>query len=205
MRPHLAFVFLIGCGGTSGDIGADPDSGQPDAGGVPTADGGDDDATTNGDAGTDAPPPDAGPVMCAKASKYKTAFFGNLHQHTMNSLDAFSFGTRARPADAYLFAKGQTQITIGAATNEPAGPTVTIDRPLDFLAVTDHSEWMGTLQGCLDPASGYYDLPDCARVRSSDPVDETWTFAHIGALYNELCSATSQFQAQCAAEQRSVW
>src|SRR5262252_4067835 len=183
MRPHLAFVFLIGCGGTSGDIGADPDSGQPDAGGVPTADGGDDDATTNGDAGTDAPPPDAGPVMCAKASKYKTAFFGNLHQHTMNSLDAFSFGTRARPADAYLFAKGQTQITIGAATNEPAGPTVKIDRPLDFLAVTDHSEWLGIVAGCNDPSSPYYSSTDCQTVRSTRALDQDATFAKMPQLY----------------------
>src|SRR5438067_2227876 len=71
-------------------------------------------------------------------SKYKTAFFGNLHQHTMSSLDAFTFGTRSSPADAYLFAKKQKSIQIGTGTNAPAGPTVTIDRPLDFLAVTDH-------------------------------------------------------------------
>jgi hypothetical protein len=138
-------------------------------------------------------------------SKYKWPFFGDLHLHTGHSLDAYSFGTRALPNDAYLFAKKQETITLASGSNSPMGPTVEIDRPLDFLAVTDHSEWMGTLQGCLDPASAYYDLPDCARVRSSDPLDEIWTFAHLGALYNELCSTSSQYQAQCAAEQRSVW
>src|SRR5262249_45451940 len=67
-------------------------------------------------------------------SKYKTAFFGNLHQHTGYSLDAYTFGTRASPDDAYLFAKQQTSIQVGAATSSGPGPTVTIDRPLDFLA-----------------------------------------------------------------------
>src|SRR5262245_36367225 len=71
-------------------------------------------------------------TLCSSAnggvarSKYKNAFFGNLHQHTMNSLDAYSFGTRASPADAYLFAKQQTSIQVGVGSSSP-GPTVEID------------------------------------------------------------------------------
>jgi uncharacterized protein DUF3604 len=137
-------------------------------------------------------------------SKYKWPFFGDLHLHTAHSIDAYSFGTRALPSDAYLFAKKLETITLASGSRSP-GPTIEIDRPLDFLAVTDHSEWMGLLQGCLDPASGYYDLPDCARVRSSNPLDEAWVFQHIRDLYTELCGPSSEFQAECLAEQRSVW
>jgi hypothetical protein len=138
-------------------------------------------------------------------SVFKWPFFGDLHLHTAHSLDAYSFGTRALPSDAYLFAKQQAALTLGSGSNSLVGPTVQIDRPLDFLAVTDHSEWMGVVQGCLDPSSSYYDLPDCATVRSSDPADEHWTFSNMETLYNELCSSSSQYQAECAANQRSVW
>jgi hypothetical protein len=205
MRPHLVYVLLVACGGSSGgDSGGDPDSGTPGGGDASAAEGGTDDATA-GDAGSDGASPDAGPAICPAASKYKTALFGNLHQHTMNSLDAFSFGTRARPADAYLFAKGQTQIAIGAATNEPPGPTVKIDRPLDFLAVTDHSEWLGIVAGCNEQASPYYASTECQNVRSQTALDQDATFARMPQLYKTLCGTGSPTAAACAAEQRTAW
>src|SRR5580692_6596626 len=37
---------------------------------------------------------------------YKNVYWGNLHQHTGYSLDAYSWGTRATPAQAYAFADG---------------------------------------------------------------------------------------------------
>ena len=106
--------------------------------------------------------PDAGTIALGQCgnvtdgsgySKYKKALFGILHQHTTYSLDAYGFGTRATPSDAYAFAKGTKSIQIAAGSAGPDGPTVTIDRPLDFLAVTDHSEWLGDEQAvaaCLD-------------------------------------------------------
>ena len=45
----------------------------------------------------------------------------------------------------------------------------TIDRPLDFLAVTDHSENMGVMRASSDPASPLYDTPFAKAARDPDP------------------------------------
>jgi hypothetical protein len=63
-------------------------------------------------------------------------FFGDTHLHTSFSMDAGAFGARLAPADAYRFARGE-QVT--SNTGQP----VKLSRPLDFLAVTDHSDNMG--------------------------------------------------------------
>ncbi|MBR0791900.1 DUF3604 domain-containing protein [Bradyrhizobium manausense] len=63
-------------------------------------------------------------------------FFGDTHLHTSFSMDAGAFGARLDPKDAYRFARGE-QIT--SNTGQP----VKLSRPLDWLAVTDHSDNMG--------------------------------------------------------------
>jgi len=68
----------------------------------------------------------------------KEAYFGDLHVHTGMSLDAYIGGIRTTPDQAYEFAKGKT-LTILDTVQALAG------RPLDFTAVTDHSEFLGEL------------------------------------------------------------
>ncbi|MCR9278214.1 MAG: DUF3604 domain-containing protein [Pseudomonadaceae bacterium] len=64
-------------------------------------------------------------------------FWGDTHLHTRNSADAYSLGNmNLTPADAYRFARGQEVL----AHN---GMTVKLRRPLDFLVVSDHAEYLG--------------------------------------------------------------
>ena len=81
----------------------------------------------------------------AAANPDRNAYFGDLHVHTANSFDAYSFGTTATPADAYRYAQGQ-------ALRHPVGFEVRLQEPLDFYAVTDHAMFMGAVKAAdVDP------------------------------------------------------
>ena len=67
----------------------------------------------------------------------KNVYWGDTHLHTRNSADAYSLGNMSlSPADAFRFAQGQELI----AHN---GMRVQLRRPLDFLVVSDHAEYLG--------------------------------------------------------------
>jgi hypothetical protein len=76
----------------------------------------------------------------------RRALFGELHLHTGQSFDAYTMmGTRSTPDEAYRFARGEPITYLGQTVQRP--------RPLDFTAVTDHAEYMGTLNQLDDPDS----------------------------------------------------
>ena len=62
--------------------------------------------------------------------------WGDNHLHTSLSFDAAGFGNRVSPRDAYRLARGEE---ITASSGQP----VRLSRPLDWLAITDHSDNMG--------------------------------------------------------------
>jgi len=70
---------------------------------------------------------------------------GDTHLHTGMSMDAGAFGARLLPNDACEFARAGGRLLDGLK--------VRLSRPLDFLAVADHSDNMASFQGCSAPTS----------------------------------------------------
>ena len=76
----------------------------------------------------------------------KNAYFGDLHIHTSNSFDAYTFGSLSDPDMAYKFAQGES-------IPHPTGYDIQLRRPLDFYAVTDHGFFLGLLPTAADTNS----------------------------------------------------
>jgi uncharacterized protein DUF3604 len=107
----------------------------------------------------------------------RNAYFGDLHVHTKLSFDAYIFNVRATPDDAYRFARGET---IGHA----AGMNVRLQGgPLDFVAVTDHSEYIGAMEEANDPSSPISKLPIVQGLFSPDPKQIQVAFNRMVAGY----------------------
>lgn len=104
-------------------------------------------------------------TLAVQAGIARNAYFGDLHVHTQFSYDAFVFGTRTGPDDAYEFAKGN-------AIKHPAGFDLKLDRPLDFQGVSDHANYLGMLPAMLDPTSPAYEHPAGDTVRAAQTVAE---------------------------------
>jgi hypothetical protein len=80
----------------------------------------------------------------------KNAYFGDTHVHTMLSMDAYIFGIRRTPDDAYLFGKG-------GAIEHASGFAMQMKKPLDFVAVTDHGMYLGIMREMAREGSEYAD------------------------------------------------
>lgn len=65
-------------------------------------------------------------------------FWGDSHLHTQLSLDAGLTGTRLGLNEAYRFARGER-------VRSSLGVSVQLGRPLDWLAITDHSDGLGVM------------------------------------------------------------
>ncbi|MEN9705319.1 MAG: hypothetical protein RLZZ393_1198 [Pseudomonadota bacterium] len=72
----------------------------------------------------------------------KHVWFGDLHLHTSNSYDAAWASVKTTPRDAYRYAQGYPVDYFGHQVKRKA--------PLDFLAVSDHAEYMGVAKQILD-------------------------------------------------------
>ncbi|WP_298447090.1 DUF3604 domain-containing protein [uncultured Marinobacter sp.] len=102
-----------------------------------------------------------GTVLAEESSPDRNAYFGQTHQHTSWSLDAYIIGnTVAGPEEAYQYSMGKT-------IKHPAGYDVKIKTPLDFQGVTDHAEYVGVIGMANDPNSPISKLPIAQKLRVS--------------------------------------
>ena len=117
-------------------------------------------------------PPPAPPAYvearqpCADRSPLRRAYFGDLHVHTRNSFDAWAFEVRVTPEQAYAFAQGQEVRLPPLDGNGEGTQRLRLSRPLDFAAVTDHSEFLGEVQACTVPGSMGYESAACQSYRA---------------------------------------
>jgi hypothetical protein len=72
----------------------------------------------------------------------QTPLWGDSHLHTSLSLDAGGFGNRLPAEQAYRIARGEQIVA-------SSGQAIKLGQPLDWLAITDHSDGMGFIVDTL--------------------------------------------------------
>jgi hypothetical protein len=122
-------------------------------------------ATVPAAAAASAPAPTVANLEAAVAENpLKDAYFGETHVHTSYSLDAYIGGARITPDEAYKFAQGKDVTVNGQKHN--------IGRPLDWVAVSDHAEFIGELYSTQVPGAKGGDNPMLDELRGLKTVDE---------------------------------
>ncbi|NEP34763.1 MAG: DUF3604 domain-containing protein [Moorea sp. SIO3B2] len=131
-------------------------------------------------------------------------FWGDTHLHTVYSFDAGAAGTLLTPEDSYRFARGEEVLTDG-------GEQVQLSRPLDFLAVTDHTDQLGSyLQFVNEPPEDCDTPEDQAQidewhdmVTSGDPQDAADAQVEIVAAFSQ--GTIPGCMLQTAQQYRTAW
>ena len=136
----------------------------------------------------------------------RNVYFGQTHSHTSWSLDAYIIGNHVTgPAEAYRFSMGET-------IKHPGGFDVKLKRPLDFHAVTDHSEYMGMVRLANDPNSALSKQPIAEKLKvrnaadinrvfqwlagslaKSEPIKELQDPAVAGTVWKENIAAADKY------------
>jgi hypothetical protein len=139
---------------------------------------------------------------CGERDPLRRLYWGDLHVHTKSSWDAYAYGLTVSPDQAYAFGRG------GKLNLPPAGSRqVMLDRPLDFVSLTDHSEFLGETRLCTTPGSAAYDSETCVNFRKLDaPAVTAWGLQLIipegNTRFPDVCGADG---AACVDEARRVW
>jgi hypothetical protein len=103
-------------------------------------------------------------ALTADHNPLRNAYFGETHMHTSYSLDAYLGGTRLTPSDAYRFAKSQP-VTVDGKPHQRK-------RPLDFVAVTDHAEYMGEMYSTMVEGAPGHDQELLEQLRTMTDIED---------------------------------
>jgi hypothetical protein len=194
-RVHMWLLALAllaaGCGGT--DSAPTSITATPTVTALPTAS-----ATPTGY--TEAREP------CAEHNPLRNVYFGDLHVHTTYSFDAHAFDVDTTPEQAYRFAQGEPVSLPPLDANGNGTQTLRIARPLDFAAVTDHSEYLGEIDLCTTPGSATYDSATC-QVYRGEVYNAVRQFGvrltpRKPHRFQDICGADNQV---CLQQAATVW
>lgn len=107
--------------------------------------------------------------VAAAQPEERKALFGETHLHTSWSMDVFSMGNTINgPDQAYMYAKGEK-------IKHPLGYDIQITTPLDFIGVTDHSEYVGIMVEGNTPGSAVSKMSDMQPLIKRDDSPEEAT------------------------------
>ncbi len=103
----------------------------------------------------------------------KEAYFGEQHIHTAYSLDAFIGGTRLTPFDAYRFAQGD-EVEVNGVKHK-------LSRPLDWVAITDHAEFLGEMYSTFTEGAPGHDSERVKQLRGLTELKErqAWFMKYV--------------------------
>jgi hypothetical protein len=151
---------------------------------------------------------------CRDRNALRNPYYGDFHVHTGLSMDAYTWETRATPDDALRFARGEP-LRLAPLDEQGRGTrTLQLERPLDFAAITDHSEWLGEVSLCTRAGSPAYDSPACRTFRGESAPSASSGLGRLGDRMSgfgligqtgrsvHVCGADG---AQCLAEAATVW
>ncbi len=143
---------------------------------------------------------------CSDYSAEKRPLFGDLHVHTGLSFDAYIWDNRNLPDDAYRFGRGQPIHLEPLDENGQGTRVVQLARPLDFMADTDHAEFFGEVQACIDPKSKAYPSDRCVVFREGDNQSTiAWGTALAPTAPERFPAVCGKNGVDCAAAAGDVW
>jgi len=100
-----------------------------------------------------------------KPNPLRNVYFGEQHLHSEMSPDAYAIGVRQTMDDAYLYGMGE-EITLSTT-----GEKIKRGTPYDFVALTDHAEYLGVFTQLADPKSPLAGNAIAKLINSPDPAD----------------------------------
>jgi S1-C subfamily serine protease len=122
--------------------------------------------------------------------------FGDMHHHTSLSVDSGLIGNTNGPDVSFRLARGEVITSNG-------GQPVKLVRPLDFLVVTDHAEYLGIakLLNEADPTLLATDIgKEWYEAMQGDP-QEAWET--VVSIQNDFAAGVPRFSNSQVA--RNVW
>jgi hypothetical protein len=144
---------------------------------------------------------------CADRDPRRQAFFGELHIHSALSMDGWLADVRNGPDETYRFGRGE-EVLLPPLDAEGRGTRpARLERPLDFVALTDHADFQGEVALCTRADSPVYATEACRAYRGETSTTGIASVTGFGARMSKLSTAldaeamhTKRSEALCGAD-----